>query len=173
MNRIEKTAAIAELKEELLNAPFFYLADSSSLPVKKIDALRRLCFEKGISMKVAKNTLIKKALENEPESKGYKELFEALHGPTTVFISSNPKGPAILISDFRGKGDRPILKGAYIDGGVFLGDDQLDVLKKIKSKEELIGEVIGLLQSPIKTVVGQLNSGGQKIAGLLKTLEER
>jgi large subunit ribosomal protein L10 len=173
MNREEKTAAIAELKEVLLNTPFFYLADSSKLPVSKINQLRRQCFQKGISMQVAKNTLIQKALEDQPDSKGYKQLFEALAGPTTILISDNPKAPAILISAFRGKDARPILKAAYIDGGVFLGDDQLDILKNIKSKEELVGEVIGLLQSPIQRLLGQLKTGGNTIAGLVKALEER
>ncbi len=174
MTREEKTVAIAELKEELLNVPFFYLADSSQLPVSKINQLRRKCFEQNISFKVAKNTLIQKALEDQPDSKGYKALFEALHGPTSILISDNPKAPAILLSDFRALGnDRPILKGAYIDGGVFIGDDQLAILKNMKSKQELVGEIIGLLQSPIQKVLGQLNSAGNKIAGLLKTLEER
>jgi large subunit ribosomal protein L10 len=173
MTREEKTAAIDDLKEVLLNTPFFYLADSSQLPVSKINQLRRKCFQQGITIQVAKNTLIQKALEDQPDSKGYKQLFEALHGPTTIMVSDNPKAPALLISDFRGDGDRPLLKAAYIDGGVFLGDDQLDALKNIKSKEELVGEVIGLLQSPIKTVVGQLKSGGNKISGLVKALEER
>lgn len=173
MNREEKTAAIAELKEVLLNAPFFYLADSSKLPVSKINQMRRMCFQKGISMQVAKNTLIQKALEDQPDSKGYKQLFEALHGPTTILISDNAKAPAILISDFRGKDERPMLKAAYIDGGIYLGDDQLAALKSLKSKEEMIGEVIGLLQSPMQTLLGQLKSGGEKLAGLVKALEER
>jgi large subunit ribosomal protein L10 len=173
MTREEKTVAIAELKEELLNVPFFYLADSSVLPVSKINELRRMCFQQGITMKVAKNTLIQKALEDQPDSKGYKALFPVLSGPTTVLISSNPKAPAQLIKDFRKKGDRPILKAAYIDSSVFIGDNQLDALTKLKSKEEMIGEIIGLLQSPMKRVIGQVTSAGVKIAGIVKTLEER
>jgi large subunit ribosomal protein L10 len=173
MTREEKSVAIAELKEELLNVPFFYLADSSVLPVSKINELRRMCFQQGITMKVAKNTLIQKALEDQPDSKGYKALFSVLSGPTTVLISTNPKAPAQLIKDFRKKGDRPILKAAYIDSSVFIGDDQLDNLTKLKSKEEMIGEIIGLLQSPMKRVIGQVTSAGVKIAGIVKTLEER
>lgn len=174
MNREEKTAAIAELKEELLNVPFFYLADSSVLTVAKVNKLRRMCFEKGITMKVAKNTLIKKALEDQPESKGYAPLLEALHGPTTIMISPNPKAPALLIEEFRGKdGERPILKAAYIDTAVFLGNDQLKALTKLKSKEEMVGEIIGLLQSPAKRIASQITATGSKLAGIVKTLEER
>jgi large subunit ribosomal protein L10 len=173
MTRDEKTAAIAELKSELLGVPFFYLADSSVLPVSKINELRRLCFQQGITMKVAKNTLIQKALEDQPDSKGYKDLFSVLSGPTTILISANPKAPAQLIKDFRKKGDRPSLKAAYIDSSVYIGDNQLDALTKLKSKEEMVGEIIGLLQSPMKRVIGQVTSAGVKIAGIVKTLEER
>lgn len=173
MTREEKTAAIAVLKEELGNAQFFYLADSSTLTVAKINKLRRMCFEKEITMKVAKNTLIQKALENEPESKGYAALFEALHGPTTILISSNPKAPAKLIEEFRKTEERPLLKAAYIDSSVYLGDEQLAVLTKLKSKEEMVGEIIGLLQSPARRLASQITASGSKIAGIVKTLEER
>ncbi len=173
MTREDKDIAIAELKEDLGGAPFFYLADSSTLPVSKINRLRRMCFEKGITIKVAKNTLIQKALENEPESKGYAALFSALQGPTTILISQNPKAPAQLLADFRKTEERPLLKAAYIDTAVFLGDDQLIALTKLKSKEEMIGEIIGLLQSPMKRVASQITATGIKIAGIVKTLEER
>jgi large subunit ribosomal protein L10 len=173
MTREDKTAAIAVLKEELGNAPFFYLADSSTLPVAKINKLRRMCFEQEITMKVAKNTLIQKALEGEPESKGYAALYEALKGPTTILISANPKAPAKLIAEFRKTEERPILKAAYIDTSVYLGDEQLVALTKLKSKEEMIGEIIGLLQSPASRLVGQIKATGSKIAGIVKTLEER
>ena len=177
MTREEKTAAIDELKGDLLDTPFFYLADSSTLPVAKINKFRRMCFERGITMKVAKNTLIQKALEGQEESKGYAQLFEALHGPTTILISPNPKAPAQIIEEFR-KGDksatpRPQLKAAYIDSSVYLGDEQLEALVKLKSKEEMVGEIIGLLQSPAKRIASQLTATGSKIAGILKTLEER
>ena len=173
MTREDKSAAIAELKEELGGTPFFYLADSSTLTVAKINKFRRLCFEKGVKIKVAKNTLIKKALENEPESKGYKGLFDALHGPTTILISSNPKAPAQLIEEFRKSEERPILKAAYIDTSVYLGDDQLKALTQLKSKEEMVGEIIGLLQSPGRRLASQLKATGGKLAGIVKTLEER
>ncbi|MCK6693039.1 MAG: 50S ribosomal protein L10 [Thermoanaerobaculia bacterium] len=173
MTREDKAAAIAELKEELGGAPFFYLADSSTLTVAKINKLRRMCFEKGIKIKVAKNTLIQKALENEPESKGYKGLFGALHGPTTILISSNPKAPAQLIEEFRKSEERPLLKAAYIDSAVFMGDDQLKALTQLKTKEEMVGEIIGLLQSPGRRLASQLKATGGKLAGIVKTLEER
>lgn len=173
MNRDDKTAAIAELREMLQNAPFFYLADSSSLPVEKVNLLRRQCFEKGITMKVAKNKLIQKALEGAASEKGYEQLFAALEGPTTLLISENPKAPAKLISEFRKTSERPLLKAAYIDSSVYLGDDMLESLTKIRSKEEVLGEIITILQSPIKNVVGAITSSGSKIAGIVKALEER
>ncbi len=173
MTREDKSAAIAELKEELGGSPFFYLADSSTLPVAKITKFRRMCFEKGITVKVAKNTLIQKALEDQPESKGYAALFEALHGPTTILISSNPKAPAKLLEEFRKTESRPLLKAAYIDTSVFIGDEQLAALVKLKSKEEMVGEIIGLLQSPAKRIASQITATGTKIAGIVKTLEER
>lgn len=173
MTRAEKTAAIEELKEELGNSPFFYLTDSSTLTVAKINKFRRMCFEQGITVKVAKNTLIQKALESEPESKGYAALFSSLHGPTTILISSNPKAPAKLLEEFRKTEGRPLLKAAYIDSSIYLGDEQLATLVKMKSKDEMIGEIIGLLQSPGRRLASQITATGSKIAGILKTLEER
>lgn len=173
MTKAEKTAAITELQEELTGTSFFYLADSSTLPVVKVNKLRRLCFERGITMKVAKNTLIRKALENQPESKGYAGLFSILEGPTTILISPNPKAPALLIEEFRKTEQRPILKAAYIDSALFIGDDQLTVLTKLKSRDEMIGEILGLLQSPGKRIASQSTATGTKIAGIVKTLEER
>ncbi|MCB9305748.1 MAG: 50S ribosomal protein L10 [Lewinellaceae bacterium] len=173
MTREDKSAAIAELKEELGGTSFFYLADSSTLPVAKINRFRRMCFEKGITVKVAKNTLIQKALESEPESKGYAALYEVLHGPTTILISSNPKAPAKLLEEFRKTEERPILKAAYIDSSVYIGDDQIAALTKLKSKEEMIGEIIGLLQSPGRRLASQITATGSKIAGIVKALEER
>lgn len=173
MTREDKSAAIAELKEELGNSPFFYLTDSSTLPVAKINRFRRMCYEKGITVKVAKNTLIQKALESEPESKGYSALFSALSGPTTILISQNPKAPAQLLEEFRKTEERPLLKAAYIDSSVYLGDDQLALLVKLKTKDEMVGEIIGLLQSPGRRLASQIKATGSKIAGIVKTLEER
>ncbi len=132
-----------------------------------------MAFDKGITMKVAKNTLIRKALESEPESKGFRALFDSLNGPTTLLISSNPKAPAILIDEFRKDTERPILKAAYIDTAVFIGDDQLKALTKLKSKDEMVGEIIGLLQSPGRRLASQIKATGGKIAGIVKALEER
>lgn len=173
MTRTDKTTAIAELKETFSNNQFFYFADSSAMTVEQINALRRLCFEKGVKVKVIKNTLAKKALESFPEDQGYEGLYEALKGPTTIMYAEQASTPAKVIAEFRKTGEKPILKAAYIDRDVFLGDDQLDALKSLKSKEDLIGDIILLLESPIKNVLGSLNSGGSTIAGLLKSLEER
>lgn len=173
MTRADKSTAIESLKEDFESNKFFYIADSSSMTVSDINRFRRMCFEKGVQVKVVKNTLVKKALESFPADAGYEPLYEALKGPTTLMYSENANIPAKVIKEFRGKDERPILKAAYIDTDVFFGDDQLDTLKALKSKEDLIGDIILLLQSPIKNVVGSLQSGGNTISGLLKTLEER
>lgn len=173
MKRTDKTIAIEELKETFSNNQFFYFADSSAMTVEEINKLRRLCFEKGVQMKVIKNTLAKKALESFPAEQGYEGLYEALKGPTTIMYAEQASTPAKVIDEYRDKGDRPILKAAYIDKDVFFGDDQSDTLKSLKSKEDLIGEVILLLESPMKSLLGSLNSGGSTISGLLKALESR
>jgi len=173
MNRAEKTAMIEELKEKFSSSDFFYITDSSTLTVEKVNELRGLCFEKGIEMKVVKNTLAQKALEAAPEEKGYAPLYEALKGPTALMFTDVANAPARLIKDFRKKDERPLIKAAYIDTAVYLGDDQIKALSELKSKEELIGEVIGLLQSPAKNVISALKSGGSTLSGLLKALEER
>ena len=173
MTREQKTTAIEALKESFSNHQFFYLTDSSSMTVEQINKLRGLCFEKGIKMQVVKNTLAQKALESFPEEEGYQNLYDVLKGPTTIMFAANGSEPAKVITEFRGKEDKPVLKAAYIDKDVFLGDDQLEVLKSLKSKEDLIGDILLLLQSPMKQVVGSLNSGSSTIGGLLKALEER
>jgi large subunit ribosomal protein L10 len=173
MTREEKAVVIEDLKETLGNAPFFYLADSSDLTVAKINEFRRQCFKAGISVRVVKNKLIQKALEGAAESKGYAPLFDVLQGPTTVLISENPKAPAKLIKSFRADASKPMLKAAYIDSSIFIGDDQLESLIKLKTRDEMIGEIIGMLQSPIKNVLGAVLSGENKIAGIVKALEER
>ncbi len=173
MTRTEKTTAIDQLKDVFEKHQFFYITDSSALSVAQVNELRRLCFEKGVTMKVVKNTLAIKALEQFDEAYNYSGLYEALKGPTTVMFSENASLPAKVIKEFRKDGEKPYLKAAYIDKDIFKGDDQLDVLKALKSKEDLIGDVLILLQSPIKNVLGSLNSGAQTISGLLKALEER
>lgn len=173
MTREQKTAEIEALKELLGGVNFFYIADASTMTVEKVNDLRRACFEKGVTMKVAKNTLIRKALEAQAESKGLEPVYEALHGPTALLLADVANVPARLLKDFRADDSKPALKAAWIDGAVYLGDDQLETLTKLKSKEELLGEVIGLLQSPASNLISALKSGGGKIAGLVKALEER
>lgn len=173
MTRAEKTTAIAELKEKFSNSSFFYLTDASTMTVEQVTKFRGLCFEKGVEMKVVKNTLAKKALEDAGEEKGYAPLFDALKGPTAIMFTETANVPAKIIEEFRKDSERPILKAAYIDTAVYMGDDQLKSLTELKSKEDLIGEVIILLQSPAKNVISALKSGGSTISGLLKALEER
>ncbi len=174
MTREEKTAVIEELKEKIANSPFFYVADSSAMTVAQVNKLRRLLYEKGIEMRVVKNTLARKAMEDAPAEKNYSELFEALHGPTALIFTEVASAPAKLIKEFRkDDGKKPAVKAAYIDAAVYLGDDQLNALTKLKSKEDLLGELLGLLNSPMSNLLSSLGSGGQNVMGLLKALEER
>jgi large subunit ribosomal protein L10 len=173
MTKQEKTAVIEELKEKFAQSPFFYVADSSALTVDQINKLRRLFYEKGIEMRVVKNTLAKKALEGGPEERNYSALFDALHGPTALLFTEVANEPAKIIKEFRKDRPKPAVKAAYIDSAVYIGDEQLDALTKLKSKEDLLGELIGLLNSPVSNLLSQLNSGGQNVMGLLKALEER
>ena len=173
MTRAEKNATIENLKEVFENNQFFYLTDASTLTVEEVNNFRRACFEKGVEMKVVKNTLAQKALESFPEEKNYESLYQVLKGPTAILVTDVANAPAKLLKEFRKKHPKPELKAAYIDTDVYLGDDQIDSLATLKSKEDLIGDVILLLQSPIKNVLGSLQSGGTTIMGLLKALEER
>lgn len=173
MNKEQKTQAIADLKEQFAKSTFFYLTDASSLSVAQINNFRRLCFEKDVQMQVVKNTLVRKAMEEADASKGYEGLYESLKGPTALLFSETASIPAQLLEKFRKANSKPVLKAAYIDSAIYIGDDQIEVLTKLKSKEQLVGELIGLLQSPAKNVISALKSGGSAIAGLLKTLEER
>lgn len=173
MDKNQKNQEIQILKEKLSNSQYFYLCDSSTLTVETINKFRRLCFNSGIEYKVAKNTLIKKALESISETK-YQAIYPILHGPTGIMFANEGALPAKLIKEFRKDAQKPALKGAYIDSDVFIGDDQLSVLASLKSKNELLGDIIGLLQSPAKNVISALQgSSSQKIAGLVKALEER
>jgi len=172
MTREEKTAIIKSLADKLTSYPHFYLTDSSELNAEQTANLRRACFEKGVNMEVVKNTLFIKALEQVDKADA--ELMPALEGPTAVMFSDNGKGPAVLIKEFRKKNPKPVLKAAYVEECVYFGEGMLETLVNIKSREELIGDIIGLLQSPMKNVVSALQgSAGQKIAGLVKTLETR
>ena len=172
MNKIEKQQIVAELVETLNNNPFVYLADTDGLTAGDTNAFRRLLFENGVSMRMVKNTLVKKAMDES--DKDFGDLVSVLKGTTCVMFAENVKAPAKTIKKFREKSDKPLLKGAWIDSSVFIGDDQLVNLINLKSKEDLIGDIIHLLQSPAKNVIGGLQSNaGQKIAGLVKALSER
>ena len=173
MTKAEKTQVIDNLSVKLANSDYFYLTDFISLTVEQVNNFRRLCFENDVEFKVVKNTLIKKAMEKHAEEKGFDALYEVLKGSTAIMFTETGNLPAKLISEFRKANEKPILKAAYIDSAIYVGDDQLDTLKSIKSKEELVGDIIVLLQSPVKNVIGSLNSGGNTLAGLLKALEER
>jgi large subunit ribosomal protein L10 len=171
--RKEKNQQIDLLSEEIKASNVLYLADTSSMDADATSRLRRACFKHGITLKVVKNTLLQKAMERV-EGRDYSGLMPTLKGQTSLLIAEKGNAPAKLIKDFRKKNTKPELKSAWIDEAVFVGDDQLAMLAVLKGKEELIGDIIMLLQSPIKNVISGLQgSGGQKIAGLLKTLEER
>lgn len=172
MNREEKAKYIDELTAQLNEANIIYLADTADLTVDVVNQLRRKCFQQNIGIRVVKNTLLAKALERV-EGKNFGDLPTVLAGATSILFSEVGNAPAKLIKDFRAKNAKPLLKGAYIEEAVFIGDNQLDALVAIKSKEEVIGDIIGLLQSPAKNVVSALKGQGGKIAGILKTLEER
>ncbi|HEX8020289.1 MULTISPECIES: 50S ribosomal protein L10 [Mucilaginibacter] len=171
MNKEEKYDLVVALTEQMQEFGNFYITDTSDLTVAKINDIRRQCFESDITMKVAKNSLIKKAME--AAGGDYSPIFDVLKGSSSIFFSKSATAPAKLIKQLRKKGEKPILKAAYIDSAIFIGDNQIDTLIKLKSKEQLIGEVIGLLQSPAKNVISALQSGGNTIAGLVKTLQER
>jgi large subunit ribosomal protein L10 len=172
MTREEKAKYIDDLAVELTAANIFYLADTADLTVEVVNSLRRRCYQSNIKMRVVKNTLLEKAMDRV-EGRDFGNLRTALAGSTSIMFSEIGNAPAKLIQEFRKKNKKPLLKGAYIEEAVFVGDDQLDTLVAIKSREQLIGDIIGLLQSPAKNVVSGLTGAGQKIAGILKTLEER
>jgi len=171
MNKEEKHDLVLALSEQMKEFGNFYITDTSDLTVAKINNIRRQCFESDITMKVAKNSLIKKAMEATEGD--YTAMYDVLKGSSSILFSKSATAPAKLIKKLRKQGDKPLLKAAYIDSAIFVGDNQLDTLIKLKSKEQLIGEVIGLLQSPAKNVISALQSGGNTLAGLVKTLQER
>jgi len=171
MTREEKSIAIQDLTAQLADTGVVYIADISGLNAQATSNLRRAAFRAGIKLEVVKNTLLEKAMEASEND--YGDLPSILKGNTSIFISETGNAPAKLIKEFRKKSDKPILKGAYINEAVYIGDEQLDALVALKSKEEVIGDIIGLLQSPAKNVISALKSGGSTIAGLVKTLSER
>jgi large subunit ribosomal protein L10 len=171
MNRDEKNRIIDSLTDTLSNAKHFYLTDISELNAETTSKLRRACFEKDIKLVVVKNSLLKKALE---KFKGkYEGLYNALKESTSIMITDKNNVPAKLIKEFRKTNKKPILKAAFVEESIYIGDDQLDALSGIKSKEELIGDLILLLQSPARNVISGLQSGGNKLAGIVKTLSEK
>lgn len=171
MTREEKNTIIDSLSERIKSENHFYLADTSELNAADTSLLRRKCFEKNIRLLVVKNTLLKKALEKAGGE--YEELFPVLKDSTSIIFSDIGNIPAKLIKEFRKGHEKPVLKAAFVEESVYIGEDQLDVLSSLKSKEELIADVIALLQSPLKTVLSQLQSGGQTLTGVLKTLSEK
>ncbi|WP_431127900.1 50S ribosomal protein L10 [Flagellimonas flava] len=171
MTREEKATVIEDLTAQLAENANIYLADISGLDAVATSNLRRACFKANIKLAVVKNTLLAKAME--ASDKEFGELPEVLKGNTSMMFSETGNAPAKLIKNFRKKSDKPVLKGAFIEEAVYIGDENLDALVNIKSKEEVIGDIIGLLQSPAKNVISGLKSGGGKLAGILKTLSEK
>ncbi|MGJ1431703.1 50S ribosomal protein L10 [Sphingobacterium spiritivorum] len=171
MRKEEKQEIVLALAEQIKSYGNFYIADTADLSVEKVNGIRRKCFESGIEIKVVKNSLIKKALiEAGVDSE---EIFGTLKGASTLMFSEVGNAPAKLIKQLRKEGDKPLLKAAYIDSAAFVGDGQLNTLVNLKSKNELIADVIALLESPAKNVISALQSGGNTISGLVKALEER
>lgn len=171
MTREEKSQVIEELTAQLADSTNIYLTDISGLDAVNTSDLRRACFKAGVKLSVVKNTLLAKAME--ASEKDFGELPETLKGNTSVMYSETGNAPAKVIKAFRKKSEKPLLKGAFIEEAIYIGDEQLDTLVNIKSREELIGDIIGLLQSPAKNVVSALKSGGGKLAGIIKTLSEK
>lgn len=171
MTREEKSKAIEVLTAQLGDNTNIYLADISGLDAGTTTNLRRACFKAGVKLTVVKNTLLYKAMEGS--GKDFGELKDVLKGNTSLMISETGNAPAKVIKEFRKKADKPLLKGAFIEEAIYVGDEQLDALVEIKSREELIGDIVGLLQSPAKNVVSALKSGGGKLAGIIKTLSEK
>jgi len=172
MKKENKNVIIEELAGKLTESNIFYLADTSELNADNTSKLRRQCFKSGVELKVVKNTLLQQAMERV-EGKDFTEMYDILKGSTSVMFAEVGNVPAKIIQEFRKKNAKPVLKAAYIDEAIFIGDNQLGALADIKSKEELLGEIIGLLQSPAKNVISALKSSGNTIAGLVKTLQER
>ena len=171
MTREEKSRVIEDLTGKLTDNSIIYLADISGLNALQTSNLRRACFKEKVNLAVVKNTLLAKAMERS--EKDFGELPEVLKGNTSLMIAETGNAPAKVIKAFRKGSDKPILKGAYVEEAVYVGDDQLENLVNIKSKEELIGDIIGLLQSPAKNVISALQSGGGTLHGILKTLGEK
>jgi large subunit ribosomal protein L10 len=171
MRREEKNSIIDGLKEQIDNASHFYLTDISNLNALDTSNLRRKCFEKDIELVVVKNTLLRKALEKSEGN--FEELYDILKDSTSIMFCETGNIPAKLIKDFRKESDRPVLKAAFVEESIYLGDEQLDMLSSLKSKNELIADVLALLQSPMTNLLSAMQSGGNNLAGVVKTLAEK
>jgi large subunit ribosomal protein L10 len=171
MRREEKEIIINDLYDKISNTKHFYLADTSGLNAEATAKLRRVCFEKEIKLLVVKNTLLRKALEKSETD--FSPLFDILKDSTSILFSDTGNTPAKLIKDFRKKHERPILKGAFVEESFYIGDNQLDALSNIKSKDELLSDLLSLLQSPMKNLLSAISSPGNQLAGALKTMSEK
>ena len=171
MRKEDKQVLIDSILNELKACPNFYLTDVSDLNAEKTSQLRRQCFNSGVKMIVVKNALLHKAMQQM--EKDYEGLYDVLKGSTALMLCETGNAPAKLIKNFRKTNDRPILKGAFIEECCYIGDDMIDALCNVKSKNDLIADVIALLQSPMKNIISGLQSGGHKLSGILETLSER
>jgi len=171
MKKAEKIKVIQDLTSKLKDVKTLYLTDISGLNANQTSALRRACFKANVKLSVVKNTMLSRAID--ASEKDFGEIKEVLKGNTSLMFSDVGNAPAKVIKDFRKKLDKPILKAAFIEEAIYIGDDQVEALAAIKSREELIGEIIGLLQSPVKNVISALKSGSDNLSGVLKTLSER
>lgn len=171
MKKEEKNQHIEVLKEKLIANNYIYIADTSKLNAGKTSELRRLCFKRNVKLEVVKNTLLRKAMEQT--GKDFSPLYEVLIGHTSLMFAETGSLPARLIKEFRKKSERPMIKGAFIEGMTFIGDSSIEQLVSIKSKNELIADIIGLLQSPARNVISALQSSGGKLSGIIKTLSEK
>lgn len=171
MKREEKDIIVNNLVDQLKESSHFYLTDASELNAETTSLLRRKCFESDIKMVVVKNTLLKRALDKSEQE--VDELYDVLKGSTAIMFTETGNAPAKVIQEFRKKFEKPLIKAAFVEESIYIGDDQLEALVNVKSKEELLGDLIGLLQSPMKTVISQLQSGGNTLTGVLETLSNK
>jgi len=171
MTKEEKNQFIDVLDKSIQENSNFYLADISGLSAEESSNLRRLCFKREVSLQVVKNTLLKRALEKNDSN--YEELYDVLKGNTSIMFTDAANAPAKVIKEFRKKHDKPVFKAAHLDASFYIGEEYLDTLSELKSKNELIAEIVALLQSPAKNVISSLQSGSSKLSGIVKTLAER
>lgn len=171
MKKEQKSQIIDEIAQDLANYSHVYLTDISGFTVSTVNQLRRLCYKRDVKIRVVKNTLLKNAMERSDID--YSELYPTLNGFTSIMLCNTGNVPARLIKEFRVKNAKPVIKAAFIEQTAYIGDEMLETLCNIKSREELIGDIVGLLQSPAKNIVLALQSGGNKLSGLVKTLSER